>query len=163
MEAERARGSWTDCCDPVVPRLTSPKCVGWPNGSEKSGEWSAFALRVRNARRTRGSDEAEACGIRPGARRHRRPVGHRASRTRTRSSERSPSPLTATFARRKTSTSSLRRVRKRFARVSQMPLSSRTWRGDVHEGEIPSVVHGKLDGVRFDVFFPPCRSTGTGL
>jgi hypothetical protein len=41
------------------------------------------------------------------------------------------------------------------ARLAEAGIESRTRRGDVLEGDIPSVVHGTLDGVRFDVIFPP--------
>ncbi len=41
------------------------------------------------------------------------------------------------------------------ARLAKAGIESGTRRGDVLEGDIPSVVQGTLDGIRFDVIFPP--------
>lgn len=41
------------------------------------------------------------------------------------------------------------------ARLAKAGIASKTRRGDVLEGDIPSVVYGRADGFRFDVLFPP--------
>jgi len=41
------------------------------------------------------------------------------------------------------------------ARLAKAGIASKIRRGDVLEGDIPSVVYGRADGFRFDVLFPP--------
>jgi len=41
------------------------------------------------------------------------------------------------------------------ARLAKAGIASKARRGDVLEGDIPSVVYGRADGFRFDVLFPP--------
>jgi len=41
------------------------------------------------------------------------------------------------------------------ARLAKAGISSKIRRGDALEGDIPSVVHGRADGLRFEVLSPP--------
>ncbi len=41
------------------------------------------------------------------------------------------------------------------ARLAKAGIASKTRRGDALEGDIPSVVYGRAEGIRFDVLFPP--------
>ena len=50
------------------------------------------------------------------------------------------------------STANPMEIRERLAKAG---IESRTWESDELEDEIPWVVNGTLDGIRFNVFFPP--------